>query len=86
MSKRPKKKNKIKLTKKSKGKEVKKELIIKTKSDWIKKALVNKKTYEKKYNDSPIEKAQEIIQKSLILNKFLLKVWLMMEVFTYRNH
>ena len=29
-----------------------KELIIKTKSDWIKKGLVNKKIYEKKYNDS----------------------------------
>ena len=29
-----------------------KELIIKTKSDWIKKGLVNKKSYEKKYNDS----------------------------------
>ena len=32
--------------------ESKKELILKTKSDWIKKALVNKKVYEKKYNDS----------------------------------
>ena len=29
-----------------------KELIIKTKSDWIQKGLVNKKSYEKKYNDS----------------------------------
>ena len=29
-----------------------KELIIKTKSDWIKKGLVSKKSYEKKYNDS----------------------------------
>ena len=32
--------------------ESQKELIIKTKSDWIKKGLVNKKSYEKKYNDS----------------------------------
>ncbi len=33
-------------------KESKKELIIKTKSDWIRKGLINKKKYEKKYNDS----------------------------------
>ena len=32
--------------------ESQKELIIKTKSDWINKGLVNKKVYEKKYNDS----------------------------------
>ena len=32
--------------------ESQKELIIKTKSDWINKGLVNKKEYEKKYNDS----------------------------------
>ena len=44
MAKRPKKKKKsVKLEK---------ELIIKTKSDWIKKGFVNKKTYEKKYNES----------------------------------
>jgi len=28
------------------------ELIIKIKSDWVKKGLVNKKGYEKKYSDS----------------------------------
>ena len=49
MAKRSKKKiNK----KKSEIKLIPEELIIKTKSDWIKKGLVNKKTYEKKYNDS----------------------------------
>ena len=31
---------------------IEKELVIKTRSDWIKKGLVNKKIYEKKYNDS----------------------------------
>ena len=37
---------------KTKIEESQKELIIKTKSDWIKKGLVNKKNYEKKYKDS----------------------------------
>ena len=44
------KKNKIK--NKFKVEESQKELIIKTRSDWIKKGLINKKGYEKKYNDS----------------------------------
>ena len=56
MAKRPKKKRKtIKRKRKQNKFEVKesqKEPIIKTKSDWIKKGLVNKKEYEKKYNDS----------------------------------
>ena len=47
MTKRRKNKKKIKIVDDSK-----KELIIKTKSDWVKKAIVNKKSYEKKYNDS----------------------------------
>ena len=47
----------VKRRKKIKNKKIEieesqKELIIKTKSDWIKKGLVNKKSYEKKYNDS----------------------------------
>ena len=37
---------------KTEVKDSQKELIIKTKSDWKKKGLVNKKSYEKKYNDS----------------------------------
>ena len=32
--------------------QLKDSILIKTKSDWQKKALVNKKQYEKKYNDS----------------------------------
>ena len=44
------KKNKIK--NKFKVEESQKELIIKTRSDWIKKGLVSKRGYEKKYNDS----------------------------------
>ena len=54
MAKRSKKKFKFKRKSLSKSKKNldKKELIIETKSDWIKKALVNKKSYEKKYNDS----------------------------------
>ena len=56
MAKRLKKKRKtIKRKRKQNKFEVKesqKEPIIKTKSDWIKKGLVNKKEYEKKYNDS----------------------------------
>ena len=38
--------------KKIKFKESPKEVIIKTKADWLKKALVNKKKYEKNYNNS----------------------------------
>ena len=49
MAKRSRKKPK---KKKTETKQTPKELIIKTKSDWIKKGLVNKKIYEKKYNDS----------------------------------
>ena len=54
MTKKSKKKltKKKKFAKKFKIEESQKELIIKTKSDWIKKGLVNKKEYEKKYNDS----------------------------------
>jgi len=54
MAKRSKKKTikRRRKLKKFKVKESQKELIIKTKSDWIKKGLVNKKEYEKKYNDS----------------------------------
>ena len=43
---------KKKKQKKFKIEESQKELIIKTKPDWIKKGLVNKKGYKKKYNDS----------------------------------
>ena len=48
------KKRKVKIRKKrlknSKSKKIKNsELIYKPKSDWIKKAIVNKSTYEKKY-------------------------------------
>ena len=52
------KKSKKKYSKKSKKKNIpnenkeNQELIISTKSDWIKKATVNKKQYEKKYSDS----------------------------------
>ena len=52
MSKRSKKKRIKAKNKKIKSQKIKKEVIIKTKSDWIKKAQVNKKVYEKKYNDS----------------------------------
>ena len=38
--------------KKNEVRDSQEELIIKTKSDWIKKGLVNKKNYEKKYNNS----------------------------------
>ena len=47
-----KKKRRFKSKKKAKYLEDKKELIIKTKSEWIKKALANKNDYEKKYNKS----------------------------------
>ena len=56
MGKRSKKKRKTIKKKKKQNKftieESQKELIIKTKSDWIKKGLINKKAYEKKYNES----------------------------------
>ena len=54
MAKRRKRKpiKKRKVKKKFIVEESQKELIIKTKSDWINKGLVNKKEYEKKYNDS----------------------------------
>jgi len=45
-------KKRFKSKKKAKYLEDKKELIIKTKTEWIKKALVNKSGYEKKYNKS----------------------------------
>ena len=45
-------KKRFKSKKKAKYLEDKKELIIKTKSEWIKKALANKNDYEKKYNKS----------------------------------
>ena len=45
-------KKRFKSKKKAKHLEDKKELIIKTKTEWIKKALVNKSDYEKKYNKS----------------------------------
>ena len=35
-----------------KDKDKDKELILKTKSEWIKNALVNKTKYQKKYSDS----------------------------------
>ena len=56
---RKKRKSKKIVKKKSKSKKISKnkkslktsqETIFKTKSDWIKKSLVNKKQYEKKYN------------------------------------
>ena len=46
------KKKRFKSKKKAKYLEDKKELIIKTKSEWIKKALANKSDYEKKYKKS----------------------------------
>ena len=46
------KRSKRKKGKKIKFKEFPKELIIKTKTDWLKKALVNKKKYEKNYKNS----------------------------------
>ena len=50
------KRKKIKTRKKRIKKNSKKientELIYKTKSDWIKKAIINKSGYEKKYTDS----------------------------------
>ena len=48
MTKRKKRKNK----KVNPVNQTEKELVIKTRSDWIKRGLVNKKTYEKKFNDS----------------------------------
>ena len=56
MKKKSKKKKKTikkkKNIKKFKAEKTQNENIIKTKSDWIKKGLVNKKEYQKKYNDS----------------------------------
>ncbi len=57
MAKRSKKKNLKKIKKKLKNKKIKisnknNELIIKTRSDWIKKSIINKKQYEKKYSYS----------------------------------
>ena len=52
MVKKSKKRKTAKKKKKFKAEESQKELVIKTKSDWVKKGLVNKKTYEKKYNES----------------------------------
>ena len=53
MAKRSKKRRKKKSSKKKVKKlEINQELIIKTKADWVNKALVNKSDYEKKYNDS----------------------------------
>ena len=56
MSKKSKKTKKTtkkkKVGKKFKLEESQKELTIKIKSDWIKRGIVNKKEYEKKYNDS----------------------------------
>ena len=56
MAKRSKNKSKRKKNsitkKKSKKIEISKELIIKTKSEWVKKALINKSGYEKKYKKS----------------------------------
>ena len=46
------KRSKRKKGKKIKFKEFPKELIIKTKTDWLKKALVDKKKYKKKYENS----------------------------------
>ena len=46
------KRSKRRKEKKIKFKESPKEVIIKTKADWLKKALVNKKKYEKNYNNS----------------------------------
>ena len=51
-SKKERKTNKKRKQKKNKFEESQKELIIKTRSDWIKKSIINKKAYEKKYNDS----------------------------------
>ena len=53
MAKRSKKKIK-KVSKKKKKilSEKNQDLIIKTRSDWVKKALINKKQYEKKYSYS----------------------------------
>ncbi len=52
MVKKSKKRKTAKKKKKIKDKASQKELVIKTKSDWVKKGLVDKKTYEKKYNES----------------------------------
>ena len=48
----PKRKKISNKNKKQRLSEKNQELIIKTRSDWIKKALINKKQYEKKYTYS----------------------------------
>ena len=48
----PKRKKRSNKNKKQRLSEKNQELIIKTRSDWIKKALINKKQYEKKYTYS----------------------------------
>ena len=50
--KKVKSKRKSKIRKKSKVIKKSSELIYKTKSEWIKKGLINKSSYEKKYNQS----------------------------------
>ena len=53
VSKKTKAKKKVKPFKKKVLKKIEeKELIIKTKSEWVKSALVNKTKYQKKYSDS----------------------------------
>ena len=52
VSKKTKVKKKIKPIKKKSLKKMKKELILKTKPEWVKSALVNKSKYQKKYSDS----------------------------------
>ena len=47
-----KKSKKIKIKKKSITSNLEKELIYRTKKDWVNKALVNKSQYEKKYKSS----------------------------------
>ncbi|HIF02667.1 MAG TPA: acetyl-coenzyme A synthetase, partial [Nitrospinaceae bacterium] len=57
-SKRPKAKKKVskkikfKIDKSTKEKKLEKEVIFKTKPEWVKNALVNKSKYQKKYSDS----------------------------------
>ena len=52
VSKKLKKRKNYLTKKKSKKNEVSSDLIIKTKSEWVKKALINKSGYEKKYKKS----------------------------------
>ena len=48
------KKTKPKVNKKISNKIIDQELIIKTKPEWVKSALINKVKYQKKYSDSII--------------------------------